>query len=109
FGASAIVTGYFQNGLMVGMPPLADPSFEIFLMKLDLTDGTPQLAKMYGETTSNQLAYAFAPYGANKLVLAGSFDGPLNFGNGALTAMLGSTPLFFAELDTNGLETRASA
>jgi len=73
---------------------------DVFLAKLD-SSGTTLWSKAFGDAKDGQTAYglAFDPFG--NIIVAGAFDGMIDFGNGSLTGA-GGSDIFVAKLDPGG-------
>jgi hypothetical protein len=82
-----VLTGAFNGSIMVGANALSTLGQVGFLSRLAATDGTPSSAKAYGSGNTVLLKRMSASVDdKNGLVLAGSFDGTVDFGGGTLSS-----------------------
>lgn len=96
-----IVTGVFSQSINIGGTALASAGgTDIFLGKL-ASDGTGMWAKGYGDAGLDQRALAVASGKQGNILIAGQFDGAVDFGGGSL-ASVGTQDAFIAKLDPAG-------
>ncbi|MBI4703849.1 MAG: hypothetical protein HY744_22290 [Deltaproteobacteria bacterium] len=99
-GGNAVVAGYFYESLDLGELSLTSAgNDDPFVVKLG-ADGGYRWSRSYGDG-AEQHATAVAVDGSDNVVLAGSFDGSVDFGGGALPNE-GSPDIFLVKLDPNG-------
>ena len=97
---SVLITGNFQNSVDFGGGPLVSGgSVDLFLVKLDQA-GEHLWSKSFGDALP-QGDIAIAVDGTDKILIAGSFFGSVDFGGGPLTAPIFGA-VFVAKLDTTG-------
>jgi Fibronectin type III domain len=94
---NVVVTGAFQGTVDFGNGPLTSAgSFEIFVLKLPPTGGTPLWSRRFGSTGDERsLALAAGPDGS--VAVTGYFPGTVNFGDGPLTSA-GSSDIFLLRI-----------
>lgn len=93
-----IITGSFQGTFnLPGLPPVCSPSSgsNVFLLKLDGSDGSPIWAKSFGDD-QNQEGTGVAVDSNNNIWLTGNFDGSIDFGGNILTSK-GGNDIFIAK------------
>ena len=73
---------------------------DVFVAKLD-TAGNHVWSKRFGDAALAQTGRAIAADAAGNVIVAGEFDGAINFGGAALTSA-GSTDIFVARFDAAG-------
>ncbi len=97
-----LATGVFQG--TVGFPGgnLASAGgFDVYVARYG-GDGVGLWARRFGGTTTDWgYGVAFDPYFNNRLVATGSFEGSVDFGNGAVSSV-GGTDMFLVQLDALG-------
>lgn len=101
---NAYVVGGFTGQLPVagsGVPPLiSQGGSDAFVVKLDPA-GTPVWYKSYGSAQIYEQASSVAVDPQGNIIVAGYFDGTVNFGGGALNTA-GNLDIFVAKLDPMG-------
>jgi hypothetical protein len=102
-----ILTGGFDGTVSFGGPPLAsasDSTLDIFVAKFNV-NGVPMWSKRFGDVDSiprdADVGNAVVADHLGNILLAGSFDGSVDFGGGALVSP-DSTSSFFVKLDGSG-------
>jgi hypothetical protein len=100
-GGEVAVVGEFEGAANfgAGLNTTSLGSSDVFVMRIKNTDGNSVWAKQFGDA-GYQTAYSVAAdaQGAN-LVVAGAFDGSIDFGGGALTnPNVGTDDIFVAKL-----------
>jgi hypothetical protein len=99
---NVLLAGHFRGKVDFGGGPLAStqgPGADIFVAKLDAA-GNHLWSKRFGDG-ANQRANGLAVDGAGNVVVAGGFDGTLDFGSIVLTSS-GVEDVFVAKLDATG-------
>ncbi|MBS2014148.1 MAG: SBBP repeat-containing protein [Deltaproteobacteria bacterium] len=98
----SIVAGYFQGAIDMGKGALTTSGTSIVLASLDAA-GTVQWSKRFGGA-GQQLVYDLSIDSEGNILLAGAFNGDLDFGGGALSGPPPSDggDIFLAKLDANG-------
>lgn len=96
-----LMVGYFGGSMAVtGGPTLTSAgNHDIFLVKLNAL-GNHQLSKSYG-TMGQQEATAVVGDSTGSMVLAGNFEGTVDFGGGPLISA-GGTDIFVTKLEADG-------
>ena len=101
---NAYVVGGFTGQLPVagsGVPPLISAGgSDAFVVKLD-PNGVPVWYKSYGSAQIYEQASSVAVDPQGNIIVAGYFDGSVNFGGGALNTA-GNLDIFVAKLDPMG-------
>jgi hypothetical protein len=105
---NVVVAGGFTGSVDFGAATLtSEGGKDVFVVKLD-GNGIPLFARRFGDAGTQQEAQAISIDAAGNPLIAGVFDGTIDFGTGALT--MGSCPSeawcktsgFIAELDADG-------
>ena len=98
---NAIIAGYFTGAVDFGggALPNAGPNADIFVAKFG-SDGAHVWSKSFGDTYA-QTAYGVAVDPSDNVLVAGGFNGTVNFGGGALTSA-GYKDAFLAKLSPGG-------
>lgn len=97
---NVILSGSFSGSVDFGGGLLASAGLEdIFVVKLDAA-GTHLWSQRHGSTTADQ-ANAIAVDGAGNVVVAGRFQGTVDFGGGPLVSA-GGNDVFVTKRDPNG-------
>ncbi len=98
---NAIIAGYFTGAVDFGggALPNAGPNADIFVAKFG-SDGAHVWSKSFGDTYA-QTAYGVAVDPSDNVLVAGGFNGPINFGGGTLTSA-GYKDAFLAKLSPGG-------
>ncbi|MFO0589497.1 MAG: hypothetical protein U0441_18310 [Polyangiaceae bacterium] len=97
---NVIITGSMSEALDFGGGAVnTQGGFDVYVAKFN-TNGTLQWSKRYGDA-ANQLAVDIDADAAGNLFVGGGFEGNINFGPGAMTAV-SATDSFLAKLDANG-------
>ncbi len=101
---NVIITGYFAGTIDLGGGTLTSSSaqdYDVFIAKLD-PDGNHLWSRRFGDTAS-QGSRRVVVDPAGDVILAGSFDGTVDFGGGSLESAGGTTPggtdIFLVKLD----------
>ena len=98
---NAVVTGYFQVSVNFGGGTLTSAGgLDIFVAKFNPTNGSHLWSKRFGDVRDD-IAWDIAVDGGGSAVVAGSFEGSINFGGGNLSSA-GSDDAFVAKLDFSG-------
>lgn len=104
------LTGSLVGSLALGATTLTSRGgSDVLLVELSV-DGSPLLARAYGDSSSSQQGEAIALDGAGNVFIAGTFDGSLDFGTGPLELKPSAcssdawclTAGFVAKLDAQG-------
>jgi hypothetical protein len=97
---NAIVVGYFEGTLDFGGGPLTGMGgLDIFVAKFD-ADGNHLWSHRYGDAAYFQFGYSVGVDGLGNVVVAGWFDGTVDFGGGPLTGA--GRDVYVAKFDANG-------
>jgi hypothetical protein len=97
---NVLVTGYFQGTVDFGGGGLTSAgSYDIFVAKFDAA-GNHLWGKRFGDA-GEQFAEVVTADGSGDLIVAGYFDGTVDFGGGGLTTG-GSYDIFVAKFDAGG-------
>jgi hypothetical protein len=99
---NVVVTGYFTGSVDFDAVHLASSGGkDVFVAKLG-ADGSTIWAKGFGDA-GGQFGQSIAADGAGNVLVAGTFGGTLDFGNGSGTlASAGTGDIFMAKLDPGG-------
>jgi hypothetical protein len=96
---NVLLTGSMEGKVDFGGGSLSSAGGEdVFVAKLDLA-GAHLWSKRFGDG-SDQYAYGIATNSADDVLVAGTFDGTMNFGGGSLASI--GTDAFVAKLDAGG-------
>ena len=99
---NAVLTGHFAGNLDFGGGPLASAGgFDIFLAKIEPLFGSHVWSKSFGDAALIQFGESVAVDSGDNVVLAGYFEGTVNFG-GANLSSPGDDDAFLARFDTDG-------
>ncbi len=97
---NVILAGSFSGTLDFGGAPLVSAGgHDIFVAKLTF-DGEHIWSQRFGDS-ENQLPYGIACDSSGEVLLAGTFEGAVDFGGGPLVS-LGGYDIFLARLDADG-------
>jgi hypothetical protein len=97
---NVIVTGFFRGTVDFGGGPLTEVGgFDIFVAKFD-ADGNHVWSKRFGDG-SPQLSWSVTVDGPGDVIIAGQFEGTVDFGGGVLTSA-GNNDIFVAKFDAAG-------
>ena len=95
---NVVVTGAFQGTVDFGNGPLTSAgSFEIFVLKLAPSGGTPLWSRRFGGT-GDERGLNLAAGADGSVALVGYFPGSVNFGDGLLTGA-GSNDAFLLHME----------
>jgi uncharacterized protein (AIM24 family) len=98
---NVVVTGEFAGTVDFGKGPIQSAGGgDVFVVKLD-ADGGPVWSKHFGDA-ADQHAAGVALDGASNVLLAGSFNGALDFGDGPIQSA-GGGDIFAGKLDSGGV------
>lgn len=96
-----LVLGFFTGDLTGIQPPLSSAgSYDLFLLKLS-PDGGLLWAKRWGDS-NDQSGGAMAIDSAGNILLAGGFNGTLDFGNSYSVSSVGSADIYVVKLNPDG-------
>ena len=99
-GSDLVVAGSFEQSIDFGSGAQASAGgLDVFVARLD-SDGGIVWAKTFGGS-GNEAANAVAVDSAGRTIVTGTFDGTVNFGDGALVSQ-GANDVFLVVLDTTG-------
>ncbi len=102
-----VVTGTFEGAINLGTIPLnAAGGRDIFLAKRDPSGSTTWSKSFPGSL--DEVSTSIAITNGNQIVIAGHFNGTVDFGGGALVSA-GGTDVFFAIFDPLGFHVFSSA
>jgi hypothetical protein len=94
---NVFLAGTFEGSMVVGNNTLmAGTGFDAFVAKFD-TSGNPLWSFAYGDGSDEDGAFGIAVDPQNNALVAGTFSGTINLGNGVLTAT-GFSDIFVAKL-----------
>lgn len=94
-------TGSFLGTMTVGTSLASAGGADIILAKLNGMTGAALWGKKFGDAAIDQAGRSVAVDGQGNVLIAGAFDGTVDFGGGPLTTA-GSTDAFVAKFDPTG-------
>ncbi len=98
---NVVVVGEFERTVNLGGSPLTSAGTDnLFVAKYGGSTGQHLFSQRFGSTSA--IAYNVAIDSADSIVLAGSFDGPIDFGGAAPLTNVSGSDLFVAKLSLAG-------
>lgn len=94
-------TGSFLGTMTVGSSLASAGGADIILAKLNGATGAALWGKKFGDAAIDQAGRAITVDGQGNVLIAGAFDGTVDFGGGPMTTA-GSTDAFVAKFDPTG-------
>ncbi len=95
-----VVMGAFQGKVDFGGGPFTSTGTDIFVAKFD-ANGVHQWSQHFPSSTSYASVYSVAIDGPGNVILAGTFQGTVDFGGGPLISA-GGEDIFVVSFDANG-------